>query len=195
MQKRRAAATRSALVAAGRALFSSEGYHATGTGQLVTRAGVTSGALYHHFADKEGLFEAVFLDVAADLDRRARQAVTGLDGDLLGKMKAAFRAYLGLVASCDEFQRILLIDGPAVLGWRRCRELQARFVIPDTQSSLRELMVLGQVTEGPAEQLAYLIQAALNDAALTIANASSGDDAAVDAVQAFVLLLDGLAVR
>ena len=116
-QRERAAVTRAALVATARKLFAESGFHATGTNEIVARAAVTRGALYYHFADKEDLFAEVFRCVAAELVAKSNASVAGLSGDLWSKVSAAFRAYLHLVASEPEYQRILLIDGPVVLGW------------------------------------------------------------------------------
>ena len=147
--RERAVATRACLLAAARELFAEAGYHATGTTEIVARAAVTRGALYHHFADKEDLFEEVFRDGG----RR-----TGQTGAIL--RRPAYRRHmvedhrrlqpvLQLVASNEEYQRILLIDGPAVLGWARWRELQSEFVAKGTAEALQLLMDQGIVARQP----------------------------------------------
>ena len=153
---------------------------------------MTRGALYHHFADKEALFTAVFREVAEELISRSNAAVALLDGDSWSKVRGAFSQYLQLVASNEEYQRILLIDGPAVLGWARWRELQGEFVAKGTADALRMLMRQGIVEEQPAEPLADLIQAALNDAALTIAHSLKPARAGDQAMAAFLFLLQGM---
>jgi len=196
-QRDRALATRADLLAAARKLFAEAGYHATGTTEIAAQAAMTRGALYHHFAGKEELFAEVFREVAEELVRRSKSLVSPLAGDLWAKVSAAFQQYLQLVAANEEYQRILLIDGPAVLGWSRWRALQSEFVARGTADALQMLMDQGLVELQPAEPLAYLIQAALNDAALAIANApaatSTGDSH--DAMSAFDFLLNSIGRR
>src|SRR5579871_2328205 len=97
-RKVRAAATRASLVAAARQLFAIEGYYVAGTHELVSLAGVTRGALYHHFADKEALFETVFRETVRDLSGQASAAVESLAGDPWAQLVGAIREYLRLVA-------------------------------------------------------------------------------------------------
>jgi len=194
-QRERATATRAALIATARVLFAEAGYHATGTTEIVARASVTRGALYHHFADKEDLFAAVFRIVAGELVAKSNASVAGLSGDLWPQVNEAFRQYLHLVASEPEYQRILLIDGPVVLGWTRWRALQAEFVAAGAAEALRLLMGQGLVPAQPAEPLANLLQAALNDAALAIANAETPEQTSAQVTDAFLSLLHGLRSR
>ena len=121
-------------------MFAESGYHATATTEIVTRAAMTRGALYHHFAGKEDLFAEVFRTVAQELVERSNSSVAPMAGDLWAKVSAAFRQYLHLVATHEEYQRILLIDGPAVLGWTRWRELQSEFVASGATAALELLM-------------------------------------------------------
>ncbi len=190
--RERALATRACLLAAARELFTEAGYHATGTTEIVAQAGLTRGALYHHFGGKEGLFEDVFRTLVAELVGRSNSAAAALSGDSWAKIITAFSQYLELVASNVEYQRILLIDGPAVLGWARWRELQSEFVARGTTEALQLLMDQGIVARQPAEPLAYLIQAALNDAALSIAHAQHPAQASREAMNAFLFLLQGI---
>ena len=191
-QKERAVETRAHLLATARGLFAGAGYNATGTTEIVARAAMTRGALYHHFAGKEELFAEVFREVAQELIERSNSSVAPMAGDLWAKVSAAFRHYLQLVAANAEYQRILLIDGPAVLGWTRWRALQSEFVAKGTTEALQLLMDRGMVERQPAEPLAYLIQAALNDSALTIAHAPNPTQASEEAMAAFDFLLHGI---
>jgi AcrR family transcriptional regulator len=193
-QQKRAEETRERLVAASRALFTEVGYYVTSTNDIVARAAVTRGALYHHFADKADLFEAVFRVVLSELNDSAQEAAQSLSGDVWMRVEEAFKTYLRLIASRVDFQRILLIDGPAVLGWRRWRLLQSERVAADITHTLTILMHRGIIAETPAEPLAYLIQAALNDAALSIAHADDQEAASVQASGAFIFLLENLRI-
>ncbi|HEX7820196.1 MAG TPA: TetR/AcrR family transcriptional regulator [Sphingobium sp.] len=188
-QRERAVETRAALVAAARSIFTETGFHAARAIDIVKAASLTRGALYHHFADKEALFEQVFREVAQELNRRTALAVVPLRGDLWAQVREAFRTYLELVASTGEFQRILLIDGPAVLGWQRWRAIQSDYVATGTAEALTKLMKEGLVAHRPAQPLANLIQATLNDVALSIAHPSDGFDGA-ESLDAFFFFLD-----
>ena len=194
-QRERALTTRATLVATARSLFTEAGYHATGTNEIVAQAEVTRGALYHHFAGKEDLFAEVFRIVAAELVAKSNASVEGLSGELWQQVSAAFRQYLRLVASEPEYQRILLIDGPVVLGWTRWRDLQAEFVAQGAADALRMLMEQGLVAPQPTEPLANLLQAALNDAALAIANSDRPNETSRQVTDAFLSLLYGLRSR
>ncbi len=191
-QRERALATRSDILATARKLFGEAGYHTTGTTEIVTLSGMTRGALYHHFAGKEDLFEAVFRQVAGELVNRSNTAVARLSGELWPQVQEAFRQYLLLIAATKEYRRILLIDGPAVLGWVRWRELQSEFVAQGIAEALQLLMDGGLVQRQPTMALACMIQATLQDAALTIANAPAGSNVADEAMAAFLFILNGI---
>lgn len=190
--RERAVATRAGIVTTARQLFAETGYHATGTSEIVARAGLTRGALYHHFTDKEDLFKEVFRTIVAELVGRSNSAADVLPGDTWSKVTVAFSQYLQLVSSTEEYQRILLIDGPAVLGWANWRDLQSEFVAKGTAEALQLLMDQGIIAHQPAEPLAYLIQAALNDAAMTIAHSPNPAHASKEAMTAFLFLLQGI---
>ena len=194
-QRERAVATRAALLSAARDLFAQAGYHATGTPEIAARAQMTRGALYHHFAGKEELFAEVFRMVAEELVLRSNAAAASLKGDLWPQVSEAFRQYLELVAASAEYQRILLIDGPAVLGWARWREVQSEFVASGTARALEMMMDQGMLARQPAQPLANLIQAALNDAAMAIANSDRPEETSREASEAFQTLLSGLRVQ
>jgi AcrR family transcriptional regulator len=192
VRKVKAAATRAALVAAARQLFTIKGYHATGTNDLVALAGVTRGALYHHFRDKEALFEAVFREVSAALSHAAGDAAVPFAADPRRRMLEGIQAYLRLVAERPEAQRILLLDGPVVFGWARWREVQSETSFNELARGLRALMQMGLMAEGGAGPLAQLILAALYDAALAIANARDPEVARAEADAALSRLVQGL---
>lgn len=191
-QRERANATRAALIEAARSLFGECGYHNTGTTEIVARAKVTRGALYHHFADKRDLFCAVFRTVSAEIVMSSNSAVSSLSGDLWRQVTEAFRQYLDLVATHKEYQRILLIDGPTVLGWADWRAIQSEFVAKGTAEALAMLMDQGLVASQPTEPLAHLLQAALHDAALALANSDGSTEASDPVIAAFLALLGGL---
>jgi AcrR family transcriptional regulator len=193
VQRVKSAATRAALIAAARDRFGEAGYHETGTHNLVSLASVTRGALYHHFGDKRDLFEAVFLQTDEDLNRAARSAVAPLAGDIWRQLLAALAAYLRLRAENRDAQRILLIDGPAVLGWARWRELQVGSLHGIVQTLLM-LMDQSVIVRGSPETLAQLIFAAMNEAALSIAHAADPRAALSAHTDSLLALVKGLRV-
>src|SRR3954463_15849475 len=114
-RQEKAEETRRRVVAAARRLFSEQGYFSTGTTEIVHAADVgTRGALYHHFADKQALFEAVFEEVELDLAAKAAVTISATTG--FERLRHGLHAFLD--ASLEpEVRRIILVDGPAVLGW------------------------------------------------------------------------------
>jgi AcrR family transcriptional regulator len=187
-----AAATRAALVAAAKRLFAEKGYHATGTPELVAAAGVTRGALYHHFADKEALFEAVFRDAENDVVEAASNAVRELAADPWRQLHEGFEAFLRVVADDRGLQRILLLDGPAVLGWLRWREIGSEFTLGLLTDSLRRLTEAGIIRQQPLTPVAHLILAAQNEASLHIAHSSDPEATRAEVTQALMTLISGL---
>jgi AcrR family transcriptional regulator len=162
------AATRAALLKAARTIFAEQGYAAAATEEIVRRAKVTRGALYHHFEDKRALFDAVASDVAREIAGKI-DAMTPMDDPL----KALIVGTGAFLDACLDpaVRRIYLIDAPAVLGWHRWREIDA----PHGVRSLRE-GVTAMLAEHPDNALAiepttFLLAGAFNEAALWIAEA------------------------
>jgi AcrR family transcriptional regulator len=190
----RGEATRSALVAAARELFVTKGYFATGTEEIVAKAKVgTRGALYHHFADKQALFRAVFEAVEEDLLARANPTDTARDTapDAWDQIVAGLQAFL-TAALEPEVQRIILVDGPAVLGWNDWRALEARYGITIIEGALQVAMDQGTIRTQPRRELAHLILAAVDEAALLIAHSDDPEAARRNASEALGQLLEGL---
>lgn len=192
MQERRSNAdrrleTRSALLEAGRALFLANGYAATGTPEVVERAGVTRGALYHHFRDKRALFEAV---VEAEAARIAAEIEAGASGatEPAAALLDGARAWFAAMRAPGRV-RLMLLEGPAVLGPETMRRI-------DLETGGRELRrgiaeALGPAaTEAEAATLADLVSAMFDRAALA---ANAGADAA--AYEDALATLVGLLVR
>jgi AcrR family transcriptional regulator len=167
-----------------------KGYFATGTEEIVAKAKVgTRGALYHHFADKQALFRAVFEAVEEDL--LARAIPTNAARDVWDQLVAGLQGFL-TAALEPEVQRIILVDGPAVLGWKDWRELEARYGITIIEGALAVAMDEGTITTQPRRELAHLILAALDEAALLIAHADDPEAARRNASEALGQLLEGL---
>ena len=188
-QAARSASTRAKLIRAARTLFARNGYADVGTEEIVRRAGVTRGALYHQFPSKEDLFLAVYEQVEQELTER----VDGLLGDVrspFAAMRAGIRAFLEACRT-PEVQRIVLIDGPAVLGWVRWREVAERYGLGLMESVIRAAIDAGEIAALPVEPLAHLLMGALDEAALLVARDPDMTD--VVAVT-FERLVDGLLI-
>ena len=122
-QAERRESTRAALVAAARPLFGQRGYAGVGTEEIVRAAGVTRGALYHHFEGKEGLFIAVFEAVEQELlDQIAARVAADAVASPLGALETGLAVMLDTAVD-TELAQIVLIDAPSVLGWERWREI------------------------------------------------------------------------
>lgn len=187
----RAESTRAALIAGARRLFVEKGYFATSTEEIVGAAGVgTRGALYHHFADKKALFLAVFEQVEEELLASAGTRA----GDTVDPLEQLRTGLLGFLDASltPEVQRVLLIDGPAVLGWKQWRVLEERYGLGALHQLLGLAVDSGQLSEQPLDALAHVLLAAIDEAALFIANAPDSEAARDQAVTAIDLLLAGL---
>ena len=131
-------ATRAALVAAARNLFAERGYAGVGTEEIVKRAGVTRGALYHHFADKEDLMRAVLHDLSRELAEASATAALK-ETDQWRQILAAVEAFLD---ACTDpaVQRIVMTDAPSVLGWDEWREIDTQYGLGLVKASLENAM-------------------------------------------------------
>jgi AcrR family transcriptional regulator len=191
----RSKATRDRLVAAARALFGARGYAAVGTEEIVRAAGVTRGALYHQFRDKEDLFAAVFEQLEAETTARVADGALG-DGappaDPLAALRLGARRFLAECA-VPEVERILLLDAPAVLGWERWREIGLRHGLGLVADALEAGMEAGVVARAPVVPLAHLVIGALDEGAMYVARAGDREVARAEVEAIVDRLLDGLA--
>jgi AcrR family transcriptional regulator len=185
-----ARATREALIGAARELFTERGYSGVGTEEIVARAEVTRGALYHHFTDKRDLFRAVFERVEADLMERIGATMEGAD-DPYELMVSGMRAFLD---ACEEpaVKQISLIDAPAVLGWREWREIDNQHGLGLTRAALQSAVDAGILRPIAVEPMAHLFVAALSEAAFVIAHAERPKKARREVEQALLQLVEGL---
>jgi AcrR family transcriptional regulator len=178
------------LIAVGRALFAERGYARTATEDLVQQAGVTRGALYHHFKNKEDLFAAVLETIQAEVATRVEEAASQHD-DPWEQLRRGCHAFMR--ASLDpEVRRIMLLDGPAVLGWNAWRELDQTHSMSLLRASLEHLRSQSQLREVPLEATVHLLSGAMNEAALWIAQAPQPDAALEEASRTLDVLLESL---
>src|SRR5918997_1481744 len=159
-QAERREATREALIAAARRLFTERGYENVGTEEIVRAAGVTRGALYHHFGDKASLLEAVYERIEAESTERVARIVLGSElHSPLEAMKAGVEAFLDECAK-PELRQVALHDAPAVLGWERWREIGAANGLGLIEASLAAAIEAGEIREMPVKATAHLLMGA-----------------------------------
>jgi AcrR family transcriptional regulator len=175
------------LISAARALFGAHGFDGTSIEAVLAEAGVARGALYHHFATKTELFDAV-------LERETMALAVAV-----GKAARPTREPLaGLRAGCDAFlrlaldpavQRITMLDAPAVVGWVRWRELDRRYLLGGIEASLDRLAADGRIAPSEVEYLSHMILASVGEAAMVVATSDNPDVALLGALAAVDTLL------
>jgi len=183
------ATTRAALVAAAREIFGRKGFTDTSLDEVVAQAGVTKGALYHHFSGKEDLFAAVYEQMSHDVSDAVVAEFLRPD------------PWEALLIGCDLWidahldpavQRIAMRDARAVLGWEIVREVETRFGAVPLRGVLRRAVRTGIIDQQPLRPLALTIKGALDEACFYVADADD-TDAALTEVRAIVRhLLAGL---
>jgi AcrR family transcriptional regulator len=192
-QAERSAETREALIAAGRSLFAEHGFADVSLEAIVRTAGVTRGALYHHFADKTDLFAAVFERVEGEVAARMGDAIGGAEqADPVEVMRLGAEFWLDACAD-NEIQRIVLVDAPAVLGWTRWTEIGNRYNIGLVRNLLAHAIEIGRIPPQPVEVTAMTLLGAMREATLYIARAHDHDQARQDAGAVMNRIVNGLA--
>jgi AcrR family transcriptional regulator len=156
-QADRSAATRDALVTAARRLFAERGFAEVPTDAIVAEAGVTRGALYHQFADKTALFDAVMGAVEADIAGRLADSVAAAGiSDPVDALRHAVRTWLEICVE-PESHRIALLDGPSVLGWGRWREVCQQHVFGLVQTLITRGIEAGRIRAQPTRPLTHAL--------------------------------------
>jgi AcrR family transcriptional regulator len=189
-QAERSGATRAALVAAARPLFAERGYAGVGAEEIVQTAGVTRGALYHHFGGKPGLLEAVYRQIEKELTEEIVEGALG-GSDPLEAMRFAIGVFMDASMEPD-VQRIVLLDAPAVLGWERWRAIAADYGLGLIETSLRSAIEAGQIAKQPVKPLAHLLMGALDEAAMLVARAEDPKAAKAEVTATLDRLLEAL---
>jgi AcrR family transcriptional regulator len=184
-------ATTAALIAVARELFAERGYAAVGTEEIVQRAGVTRGALYHHFrAGKEELFRAALIQISAETTQLVTHAALAKQ-DPWDSLVAGVDAFLD-ACTTREVQRIMLVDGPAVLGWDVWRAIDAEYGLGIVEGALQRAMDAGRLLPHPPNALAHVLLGALQEAAMVVARADDPVDARAEMGLTVRRLLEGL---
>jgi AcrR family transcriptional regulator len=190
-QSQRRAATREALVQAARATFTERGFLAATTEEIAAAAGVSKGAVYHHFRNKDDLFRAVVARLETELDEAVRVAASA-GGDALGIFMAGCRACLDFFLRPD-YRRVVLVEGPAVLGRAEWHEMDTALGLQTMEVGVQFLMDEGVVAPGPVRPLAVLLFGALNEAGMTLARAPQPEAMRDQLLVAIGRLVGGLA--
>lgn len=188
----RGEATRAALVRAARELFMERGYAEVGTTEIVERAGVTRGALYHHFGDKRDLFRAVYEQLEQELVEAAAARLAGVE-DPWEALVSGMRSYLDACTDPATAQ-IGLLDGPSVLGWQEWREIGTRYALGLTTFALERAMDAGAIRRANPKQLAHLVNGALGEAGLLLANAEDPAAARAEVEKTVLAMFEGLRI-
>jgi AcrR family transcriptional regulator len=186
-QALRRASTRAKLLSAARELFAQHGYAAVGTEAIVRRAGVTRGALYHQFSSKEDLFAAVYEEVERELTEGIAAALPLADGPFQA-LRGGIGAFIEACRSA-EVQRIVLVDGPAVLGWERWREVAERYGLGLLEAAIGAAIDAGELEPLPRSPLAHALMGALDEAALLVVRDPDSGEAVAATLER---MLDGL---
>ena len=180
--------TRARLIASARQAFATQGYANTSMDDFTARAGLTRGALYHHFGDKKGLLAAVVAQLDSEMDARL-QRISDEASDLWSGFCERCRAYLRM-AQDDEIQRIVLQDAPAVLGDTGSQQ----HCVESLRQLIEALMQAGAVPHVPSLALAQLINGSLVSTALWIARDEHPDERLEQGLLGHELLLRGLSI-
>jgi AcrR family transcriptional regulator len=180
-QAERSAETRESLIAAARALFAEHGFADVALETIVRAAGVTRGALYHHFPDKTELFAAAFEQVEAEVAARMGEAIGSANQtDPIEVLRLGAGFWLDACAD-PEIQRIVLVDAPAVLGWTRWTEIGNRYNTGLVRALLTSAIETGRIPPQPVLATALTMLGAMREATLYVALAQDHDQARQEA--------------
>jgi AcrR family transcriptional regulator len=174
----RGEATRGQLIGIATRMFAERGYEDTSIEAVLREAGVSRGSLYHHFASKEALFEAVAEEVETSVGEQTVAAASGSAGPVEG-LRAGFVAWIRL-AGDPVVRRILLIDGPSVLGWERWRAMEEQHALGLIRAVLQIIADQGKVRPELVGTLSHVLLASVNEVALLVAR-SDDKEAAMQA--------------
>jgi AcrR family transcriptional regulator len=188
-----AAETRSLLVQAARDLFGERGYSAASIDDIAERVGVTTGGLYHHFADKRELFRSVYAEIERELSEaivKGIEARAGANANAWEQVRAGGQAFLD--ACMDPgVQHVIMLEAPTVLGWDSRRYI-ARYGLGLIRQGLERSIKQGLMEPQPVEPLAHLLRAALTEGGMLLARAEDQRAAREEIGAAVDRLIDGL---
>ncbi|WP_243723422.1 TetR/AcrR family transcriptional regulator [Actinomadura sp. 7K507] len=184
--------TRDVLLRESRRLFAMRGYGEVSLSEIVGAAGVTKGALYHLFESKAGLFRAVLEEVQQEVAAAVARTADAED-DPWTRFTEGCQAFL-TASTAPDVQRIMLVDGPAVLGWNEWRALDEAGSASHLADVIAELIGEGLIPAQPVAPLTHLLSGAMNEAALWLAASGDPEASLPDTRSALARMLDSLRV-
>ena len=185
--------TRRALLDTARRLFTRDGFQSTRTEEIAEQAGLTRGALYHHFRDKEDLFRAVHEEVVAEVAPLLWRRANDRSASAWTLFRANSEIYLEAACTNEAYRQIVLIDGPAVLGWQYLSE-RGNGPTHKIAEYLRDAVDEGVLQSQPIDPLAYLLSALGTESAMYVAHADDPEEARRQISECYERLLSGLGV-
>ena len=188
VREQKMAETRKQLIEVARRAFAEYGYADTSMDKLTAEAGLTRGALYHHFGDKRGLFAAVVDQIDSQMAEYAQQHLEQPD-DLWEGLLLEGQTYIQNALN-PEFQRIVLRDGPAVLGDPAHWPSQNR-CLQSTRECVEQLLTAEQIKIVDPEAAAVLLNGAAMNAALWVASSEYPEQVLPEALNAFKIFASG----
>jgi AcrR family transcriptional regulator len=183
-------ATKKKIMDSARQLFAERGYVDTPLEEIVRAAGVTKGAFYHHFSDKAALFRSVFDEVDRRLVQAVAESAVGANSTW-DRLLAGCEGFLDACLNLD-IQRIILSDGPVVLGWDAWRAQEIRNCLGLLRGVLSRAIEEGVMTRQPVEPLAHVLFGALIEAAISVALAPDQTAARAESGAVIKRLLEGM---
>ncbi len=183
-------ATRGQLIEVATSLFAEHGYEGTSIEAVLAAAGVSRGALYHHFAGKEALFAAVLTAISDRITVEVTEAIRDCT-DPVDAMHTGALAWIDL-AGDPVIQRVMLVDAPSVLGWERWRAMDEGRTVGATRAMLQVVSDSGRLPREFVEPFSYMIVAALDEAAMVVARAPDSRAAVAEGREAVEEFLNRL---
>jgi AcrR family transcriptional regulator len=183
-------ATRGQLIEVATRLFAEHGYEGTSIEAVLSAAGVSRGALYHHFAGKEALFEAVVSAVSAQVMVELTEAISGC-ADPVDALRTAALAWISLAAD-PVIQRVVLVDAPSVLGWDRWRAMDDGRTLGALRALLQAVSDTGRLPAELVAPFSHMILAALDEIVMVVARAPDSTAAVAEGRMAVEALVDRL---
>jgi AcrR family transcriptional regulator len=192
-QAERSDETTSRLIAAAQQLFGAEGYAATSIDAIAAAAGMTKGAAYHHFRGKAALFTAVFVREQEQVAARLEQAAAA-EPDAWSALRRGCRTFLEHCLD-PRFRRIVLLDGPAVLGWDTVRGIEYEHTLRVLRAGIAQAAAEGAMADGPLDVRAQMIFGGLCEAGMMLARSQDPERALAAVLAEAERLLGGVAAR
>ena len=191
-QAERTEATRSRLITTARRLFAEKGFAGTSTEEILSETAVSRGALYHHFPSKTDLFQATFEQVEDELTAQVLQvAAAGGETDPMRILQVGFGAFLDQCLN-PEVQRIVMLDGPTVLGWDLWHELDERYAFGTIKAVLTVAADTGRIEPATVEPLTHLLVGAIMQAGMVVARSDDPLSAKKAMTETFAGIIAGL---